>query len=320
MTFNYVDAVIAVLVLLFVAARAQRGLFILTADLAILAVSVMAAFRFYAPATEILTTRFGLDEPYGRAVGFLIVLVIVQVVLGLLVRPLLQAIPFTWHRAWLSRLLAVVPAFAYGALWIAALLLLVHALPVRAEVRRDVEESRIGGELLEGAVVAERALAEVFGDAIHETLSLLRVPRTPTESVTISVSPETLTIDQPAEVEMRRLVNRERRAHGLAPLEHDPDLVPVARTHARDMWRRGYFSHINPDGEDPFDRIRQGRVRFRVAGENLALARTTGLAHRGLMDSPTHRRNILHPAFSRIGIGVVHGAPYGKMYTQLFAD
>lgn len=106
----------------------------------------------------------------------------------------------------------------------------------------------------------------------------------------------------------------------VAPLEHDPDLVPVARTHARDMWRRGYFSHVSPDGEDPFDRMRQGGVRFRVAGENLALAGTTGLAHRGLMDSPTHRRNILHPAFSRIGIGVVHGAPYGKMHTQLFAD
>lgn len=40
----------------------------------------------------------------------------------------------------------------------------------------------------------------------------------------------------------------------------------------------------------------------------------------GLMDSPGHRRNILDPAFAKIGIGVIDGGVYGKMTTQLFTD
>lgn len=320
MSFNYVDGLIALLLLLFVTARARRGLFLVTADVTTLVLSVLAAFRFYPLAAGMLESWFAVPESYAMALGFLIALVLAQLVLGLVARLLLRAIPVTWHRAPASRLLAIAPTLVYGVLLVAVLLLLVYVLPVRVDVQRDVEESRIGGVLLDGALTAERAFAGVFGEAIHDTLSLLEIPRTPTESVPITVSPETLSVDEAAEAEMRDLVNRERTAHGLQPLEHDPSLVPVARTHSRDMWRRGYFSHVDPDGDDPFDRMREGAVRFRQAGENLALARTTALAHRGLMNSPAHRRNILRPAFTRIGVGVVDGEPYGKMYTQLFAD
>lgn len=258
MSFNYVDGLIALLLLLFVTARARHGFFLVTADVTTLVLSVLAAFRFYPLAAGMLESWFAVPESYAMALGFLIALVLAQLVLGLVARLLLRAIPVTWHRAPASRLLAVAPALVYGVLLVAVLLLLVYVLPVRVDIQRDVEESRIGGVLLDGALTAERALAGVFGE--------------------------------------------------------------VARTHSRDMWRRGYFSHVDPDGDDPFDRMREGAVRFRQAGENLALARTTALAHRGLMSSPAHRRNILRPAFTRIGVGVVDGEPYGKMYTQLFAD
>jgi uncharacterized protein YkwD len=36
------------------------------------------------------------------------------------------------------------------------------------------------------------------------------------------------------------------------------------------------------------------------------------------MQSAGHRKNILNPAFTHIGIGVVKGGPYGTMFTQMF--
>jgi uncharacterized protein YkwD len=119
---------------------------------------------------------------------------------------------------------------------------------------------------------------------------------------------------------MLELINVERQAHGLQPLQADPEATDVARAHSRDMFARGYFSHLAPDGADPCARLRRAGVSFRAAGENLALARTLAMAHRGLMDSPGHRANILRPAFGRVGIGILDGGRHGLMVTQVFRN
>jgi uncharacterized protein YkwD len=119
---------------------------------------------------------------------------------------------------------------------------------------------------------------------------------------------------------MLELVNQERIAAGLRPLAPDPELREVARRHSADMFERGYFAHATPEGRDPFDRMREANVHFVTAGENLALAPTVQLAHTGLMNSPGHRANILHPEFGRVGIGIMEGGIRGLMVTQDFRD
>ncbi len=115
-------------------------------------------------------------------------------------------------------------------------------------------------------------------------------------------------------------VNRERAAAGLPALAPDPEMTAVARKHSADMFARGYFAHVSPDGQDPFDRMRRAGVVFRTAGENLALAPTLAIAHSGLMNSPGHRANILRPEFGRLGIGIMDGGMRGLMVTQNFRD
>jgi uncharacterized protein YkwD len=44
------------------------------------------------------------------------------------------------------------------------------------------------------------------------------------------------------------------------------------------------------------------------------------IAFKGLMDSDGHRKNIIDPSYSRVGIGVIDSSAYGKMFTQVFAD
>jgi uncharacterized protein YkwD len=65
--------------------------------------------------------------------------------------------------------------------------------------------------------------------------------------------------------------------------------------------------------------MRSQGVHYRYAGENLAGAPTVERAHTGLMNSQGHRANILNPNYTRIGVGVIDGGRYGKMFTQHFA-
>ena len=58
-------------------------------------------------------------------------------------------------------------------------------------------------------------------------------------------------------------------------------------------------------------RMRDAGVVFGTAGENLALAPSLDIAHTGLMNSPGHRANILNRSFTKVGIGVLDGGPYG---------
>ena len=48
-----------------------------------------------------------------------------------------------------------------------------------------------------------------------------------------------------------------------------PGLASVARAHSADMRDRDFFSHVNPDGLDAFDRAKAGRAR-RPGGEHRA--------------------------------------------------
>ncbi len=120
------------------------------------------------------------------------------------------------------------------------------------------------------------------------------------------------------ELQMFNLVNQERERFGLKTYRADMELVKLARLKAKDMIDLGYFSHTSPTYGSPFDMMRSFGVSYVYAGENLAGAPTVGLAHTNLMNSSGHRANILNANFSGIGIGVVEGGPYGKMFVQIF--
>ncbi|NPV53571.1 MAG: hypothetical protein HPY71_08605 [Firmicutes bacterium] len=117
---------------------------------------------------------------------------------------------------------------------------------------------------------------------------------------------------------MLDLINQERSRAGLAPLQVDMRLVELARQKSADMIARNYFSHYSPTYGSPFDMLKRAGISYRAAGENIAGAPTVAQAHSALMSSEGHRANILNPSYNRVGIGIVNGGPYGKMFTQLF--
>lgn len=125
----------------------------------------------------------------------------------------------------------------------------------------------------------------------------------------------------PDEVEMLVLLNGERTSRGLPALEVDPRLMEVARGHSREMIALDYFSHISPVQGVLSERLEKAGLRkWETAGENLAGAPDCEEAHSALLQSPEHRANILDPSYTHVGIGVVDGSPYGKMFTQDFVE
>ena len=135
-----------------------------------------------------------------------------------------------------------------------------------------------------------------------------KTPNAPTNTGTLSA----------AEQEMIKLVNEARAQNNLPALKVDTSLASVARTKSQDMMDNNYFSHNSPKYGSPFDMMKSFGIKYVQAGENIAGNQTVPAAHNALMNSPGHRKNILSPDFTHVGIGITKGGPYGNMFTQMF--
>jgi uncharacterized protein YkwD len=120
-----------------------------------------------------------------------------------------------------------------------------------------------------------------------------------------------------AEAQVLALVNDQRAAAGCGAVTADDKLAAVARAHSEDMRDRGFFSHVNPDGLDPFQRAE--RAGITAQAENIARGQQDAAAVMDAwMNSAGHRANILNCDLTRLGVGIAEGSG-GPWWTQLFA-
>ena len=108
-------------------------------------------------------------------------------------------------------------------------------------------------------------------------------------------------------------LNASRRANGEAPLRFNRRLGRAAMTHACDMLVNDFFDHRGSDGSSSQARVRQAGYQDCIVAENLAWGypRPEQIIS-GWMNSPGHRRNMLHPRIEEFGIGITQGprGPY----------
>ncbi len=120
------------------------------------------------------------------------------------------------------------------------------------------------------------------------------------------------------EKKMAERVNAARAEHKLPPLTYHDGCAGVARGHSRDMAENHFFGHESPTTGKVGDRLERAGVPHRASGENVAGAKTLAIAHRNLMASPPHRKNILNRDFTHIGVGIVGTPGKGLLVTQVF--
>jgi uncharacterized protein YkwD len=136
-----------------------------------------------------------------------------------------------------------------------------------------------------------------------------------------TVIPTNPTMRQAASDAVLCLINVERTLRGLAPVLTSSQLGKAATSHASDMVRRKYFSHVTPNGEDLRKRVaRTGYLRGArrpALGETLAwgsdLYASPAELVKDLMQSPEHKAIIVDRRFRDIGVGLALGAPEDGM-------
>ena len=116
-------------------------------------------------------------------------------------------------------------------------------------------------------------------------------------------------------VELALQVNSFRTSMGCPALTWHGRLATVATAHSQDMARRDFFHHLNPDGQNPEDRVRAAGIEWSgPVGENLAM---TGAGPRRVLElwlaSETHRRNLENCEYSHQAVGLFDG-----YWTHLF--
>jgi uncharacterized protein YkwD len=129
-----------------------------------------------------------------------------------------------------------------------------------------------------------------------------------------------------AEQSLVDLTNADRVANGVEPLQTDPDTLEIARQRAESQLGTQSLSHYDADGQLIFSRLLgDAKLGYQLAGENLARAGATdgGVVQRieqALMQSPTHRKNILEPTFKRVAIGAATNSAGQIAFAEVYRD
>ncbi len=125
-------------------------------------------------------------------------------------------------------------------------------------------------------------------------------------------------VEGPPELQLETWLNNARVSQGLNKLRRNPQLDALARAHAEAMRDKNLLAHDVGDG-NPKARILAAGLEPRLAGENVARARSLERAHRTLWLSPSHRGNLLHPGFTEVGVGIVQDEKGNWWVAELFA-
>jgi uncharacterized protein YkwD len=317
---NWVDVLLVTVLLLAVWTGWRKGFILGTLYLLTWTGSIVLGYFLYS------YTAAGIDKlvtlgAWLLPVAFLFTTILARILIGLIAKRILRTIPEKINSDAANHLFGVIPGIINGMIYATVIAALLLALPVKNSITSETRHSFIAITLSTKAEWANKKLAPVFDQAVRQTMNNLVVkPAGPHEEIKLHFTYENPSIRPSLEAKMLELINMERAKEGLKPLKADREETLVARAHSKDMFARGYFAHVNPDGKDPFDRMKAAKVKFRTAGENLALAQTLQIAHTNLMNSPGHRANIMSPQFKRVGIGILDGGFYGLMISQEFRD
>ena len=108
-------------------------------------------------------------------------------------------------------------------------------------------------------------------------------------------------------------VNASRRSNGERPLRFNRELGRAAMVHACDMLANDFFDHQGSDGSTSQVRVQNAGYDDCIVAENIAWGypRSQQIIT-GWMNSPGHRRNMLHPRIEEFGVGISLGpkGPY----------
>lgn len=328
---NYIDSIVLVVIGLYIFNGFRKGFVGILIDLVVFFGSIFIAVLFYQQFGNFIAIKFGVPTALIKTVGFVALWLLAQIVLSLVGTIIYYFLPAPVKNNSVNKMTGVIPALIQGVLLVGILLVLLISIPVLPEaIKNKIEEGALSGPISKNGLVLEQDLESKMGNKFSDSLAFFTIGNNwnknqaaqSEESKTIRLPYKigAVSVDENSENKMIDLVNVDRQKNGENVLKVDDKLTLLARDYGQKMLNEGFFGHISPDGTTPLTRAEASGVKFLVIGENLAFAPLVEVAHTGLMNSPTHRANILSKDYSRIGIGVIDGGKQGKIFVQEFAD
>ncbi len=312
---NTVDIILCFIILLVTWIGYKKGAAETILDLVKWTASIACGILFYYYTFNFAATRYpGLRQWYFPVVTIFI-FIITYLFLSMLQRWIVSRDEYSKQKSFADKVSGIIPGLLMGIV-ISSITGRLLTFSIFDAVSKEAGKSEITSTFSPYTELVEENISPLVTTYFTPKISAA----TAQEATEPDFKTETFFERPDLEYEMWLLVNAERRIHHLKPLAVDEKMREVARAHSADMFVRGYFAHTTPDGVNPFQRMKQAKISYRNAGENLALAKTLAEAHQGLMNSPSHRAAILNPAFGRIGIGVLDAGKNGFMISQEFRD
>lgn len=127
-------------------------------------------------------------------------------------------------------------------------------------------------------------------------------------SFSLSLQSQDITTTTDMERQILEWTNQERAKVKAPPLKWNERLAIAARLHSDEMAKAKELSH-QVKGEPVFtERLLDRGVHFSAAAENVGFADDAETLQNGWMKSPPHRANMLNPAYTDMGVGIVRFA------------
>ena len=322
---NWIDLAIIIYLFVTLVSGLRRGLLSVAADFFCFGLAFILAIFSCRYGADFLVENFEISSAIAPVAAFFIGFFAFKIILSLIIHSFLSRtrILSIINQSFFNRLLGAAMTLAYGGLVIFVILSLTFSLSLPAYISDHFYDSKAGSFVANDPLKLNPRLKSIFGDVLKETLNNLEFLTVETGSNEINeldFKAENLKFSQENEERMLELINQERREKGLVELAADESIRKVARDYALYMFKNSYVAHQDLEGRMPAERLKDAGIECYSSGENIALSESVDSAHKGLMNSSGHRKNILWPFFRKIGIGAVNGGEYGIMFVQNFTD
>ncbi len=193
------------------------------------------------------------------------------------------------------------------------------AFAAEPEAAAVIKEEKSNNKDLLGGLLAVGAIALIAGQrgGSHDSAPVSKNSSTSSgnSSTPTPSSSRNVAADQKLAVE---LLNADRAKNGLSALKTNSQLTSLAGSYAQDMIDRNFFAHNNPEGQTPFDRMKNAGVGYTYAGENLAINNNVTAAQTAFMNSSGHKANILNKNYTEVGVGVRYNSNGSAYVVQEF--
>lgn len=317
---NYIDLIIIIVIFYYGYLSLKHTFWNIFSDLISFVSSIAVSVVLFRYVSRFISLNFNLNIQASNLIGFIFIAIVLEFLISNFIYFLINRFPEKLKQPKLLNKFSIAVGFLQGLMMCIFFINLVYYLPIKPNIKIDIESSKIAKYILFRNQNVQEVYEEVFDPNIFNSLSYLTVKPEEGKRISLDIRRLSLKSDQFSEKAMLDKINNERSSLAITKLTYSQDLSLVAQEYAQDMWERKYFSHYSPEGQDVGDRLKRYKIKYTFAGENLALAPSVEIAHKGLMGSEGHRKNMLDARFVKVGVGVVDNGIYGKIFVQVFTD